>query len=297
MSRNKPALSAQAPFEVKSTSVGALALVLKEPEITAIASSIHAKFSTVDTMNTPIMLDVRQLDQEDRQDLFLEQLLGILRNHSLQPIGIIGAEGSLLQSALQLGLFEELDVELSAPKNGPTAETIRSTIDANFQVVPSSALPTSQAELNALLTRERDMLTHELHNLYQRQLNEEVDRAIKSATSAMVLPPVIVDKPLRSGQRIYAERADLIILQPVSHGAEVIADGSIHVYAPLRGRAMAGATGNRNARIYASCMEPDLFSIAGVYMTTETPLHPSVQGKSAMVRLEGNRLTVDSLVP
>ena len=109
------------------------------------------------------------------------------------------------------------------------------------------------------------------------------------------LPAVVVDKPLRSGQQVYARGADLIVMAMVSFGAEVIADGNIHVYAPLRGRAIAGARGNTDARIFCTCMEPQLVSIAGIYRTTETELPDSVRGKPAQVRLEGEKLLIEPL--
>ena len=106
---------------------------------------------------------------------------------------------------------------------------------------------------------------------------------------------MIVDKPLRSGQRVYAKGADLVVLAVVSFGAEVIADGNIHVYAPLRGRALAGALGDTGARIFTTCMEPQLLSIAGIYRTTETELPAEVLGKPAQVRLAGEKLVVEAL--
>ena len=116
---------------------------------------------------------------------------------------------------------------------------------------------------------------------------------IKSVVSEFVqeIPrsnTMVVDKPLRSGQKIYAKGSDLVILAMVNPGAEVVADGNIHVYAPLRGKAMAGARGNTQARIFSLCMEPELISIAGVYRTSETPLLPDVHGKAAQVRLSND---------
>jgi len=99
---------------------------------------------------------------------------------------------------------------------------------------------------------------------------------------------MVVDKPLRSGQKIYARGADLVVLAMVNQGAEVVADGNIHVYAPLRGKAMAGASGNVNARIFSLCLEPELISIAGVYRTSENSLPPDVNGKPAQVRLSND---------
>jgi septum site-determining protein MinC len=99
------------------------------------------------------------------------------------------------------------------------------------------------------------------------------------------LTTMVIDKPIRSGQKIYARGADLVVLAMVNQGAEVVADGNIHVYAPLRGKAMAGARGNVSARIFSLCLEPELISIAGVYRTSETPLPPDIAGKPAQVRL------------
>ncbi|MES2483096.1 MAG: septum site-determining protein MinC [Pseudomonadota bacterium] len=106
----------------------------------------------------------------------------------------------------------------------------------------------------------------------------------------MPAPPasaMIVDRPLRSGQQVYARGRDLVVMSMVNAGAEVIADGHIHVYAPLRGKAIAGARGNTDARIVSLCLEPELLSIAGVYRTSDVPLPPEVLSKPTQVRLVG----------
>ncbi len=112
---------------------------------------------------------------------------------------------------------------------------------------------------------------------------------------------LVIDKPLRSGQQVYARGRDLVVMAMVNPGAEVIADGHIHVYAPLRGKAIAGARGNGDARIFAMGMDPELISIAGIYRTSETPLPASVQGKAAQVRLvpgpDGDKLVIEPLNP
>ena len=100
-----------------------------------------------------------------------------------------------------------------------------------------------------------------------------VQAAPEPAASVAAAPAaartVILDKPLRSGQRFYARDSDLVVTAMVSAGAEVIADGNIHVYAPLRGRALAGAGGDKEARIFTTSMEAELISIAGLYRTFE----------------------------
>ncbi|WPB56923.1 septum site-determining protein MinC [Xylophilus sp. GOD-11R] len=109
------------------------------------------------------------------------------------------------------------------------------------------------------------------------------------------LPTMVIERPLRSGQQVYARNADLIVMAAVSNGAEVIADGNVHVYAPLRGKAIAGARGNTAARIFATCMQPELVSIAGIYRTAETPLPAEIQGRAAKISLVGEKLVIESL--
>ena len=110
---------------------------------------------------------------------------------------------------------------------------------------------------------------------------------------------MVIDKPLRSGQQVYAKGRDLIVMGMVNAGAEVIADGHIHVYGALRGKAIAGARGNADAQIFAQVMEPELISIAGVYRTSENALPKEVLGKAAHVCLqsgaEGDKLLITPL--
>jgi septum site-determining protein MinC len=108
-----------------------------------------------------------------------------------------------------------------------------------------------------------------------------------------------IDRPLRSGQQVYAKGRDLIVMGMVNAGAEVIADGHIHVYGSLRGKAIAGARGDGDAKIFAMVMEPELISIAGVYRTSENPLSKDVLGKPAQVSLQsgpdGDKLLITPL--
>ena len=131
----------------------------------------------------------------------------------------------------------------------------------------------------------------------QREANAEVPHKVVQAEAPT--GALVVDRPLRSGQQVYARGRDLVMLAMVNPGAEVIADGHIHVYAPLRGRAIAGARGNADARIFALGMEAELISIAGLYRTGEKPLLETVWGKPTQVRLvsdaEGNRLVFDPI--
>jgi septum site-determining protein MinC len=129
---------------------------------------------------------------------------------------------------------------------------------------------------------------------------EPAPEAAPVAAEPQLLPALIVDKPLRSGQQVYARGRDLVLLAAVNPGAEVIADGHIHVFAPLRGKAIAGARGYADARIFTASLEAELVSIAGVYRTSDKPLPPEVQGKPAQVRLQagpdGERLVIEPII-
>ena len=101
----------------------------------------------------------------------------------------------------------------------------------------------------------------------------------------------LVTTPVRSGTQIYARGTDLVVTAAVSPGAELVADGNIHVYGPLRGRALAGAGGDTQARIFCSRLEAELVSIAGRYLVSEQ-LPPEHQGSAVQIALNDDRLTV-----
>lgn len=105
---------------------------------------------------------------------------------------------------------------------------------------------------------------------------------------------MLVTEPVRSGQRIYAEAADLIVTATVNPGAEVVADGNIHIYGALRGRAVAGAADDATARIFALNFDPELVAIAGYYAVREG-LGDSPIGRAVQVRLDGEAMTFTPL--
>ncbi|WP_137177785.1 septum site-determining protein MinC [Roseomonas sp. AR75] len=111
---------------------------------------------------------------------------------------------------------------------------------------------------------------------------------------AAAKPAMIVDQPVRAGTRIWAQGADLIVVGTVNPGAEVIADGNIHVYGRLLGRAIAGGQSATEARIFATHFDPELVSIAGYYAVREG-LGGAPIGKAVMARLIGEQMRFDPL--
>lgn len=125
-------------------------------------------------------------------------------------------------------------------------------------------------------------------------LIEPAPEAPHSPVASQHVPTMVVNRPLRSGQQIYARNSDLVVLAAVNAGAEVIADGSIHIYAPLRGRALAGASGSSTARIFTTRFEAELVSIAGVYRTFEAGVPGELAGKPVQVQLQDSAGSSDS---
>jgi septum site-determining protein MinC len=244
--------SPSALFDLKSAALTAMALVLKSTDVTALASALEERFGTTPSLfdHDPVVIDLQAV-RESTEAIDFEALAALLRQHRLQPVGVLGGSEDQMAQALAAGLGDTpaLTVAPPAPKAAaPEPDPVPAVVDVPppvWPVIPSGAL--------------------------------------------------VVDKPLRSGQQAYAKGRDLVVLAVVSFGAEVIADGNIHVYAPLRGRAIAGAKGDSSARIFSICMEPQLVSIAGTYRTTETALPADVLGKPAQVRLDGERLVVEAL--
>lgn len=178
-------------------------------------------------------------------------------------------------------------VELNARPvavSGASGGQKKAALEAGLAVLPDHAVARSEAaatELAALVSEEQAQ-------------QPELDLTVNEAPAARRLTKII-DRPVRTGQQIYAKDADLVVLDSVAAGAELLADGSIHVYGPLRGRAHAGVAGDTEARIFARVMDPQLVSVAGVYRTIEDALPPTIHNKPAQVLLDGNKLVFVAL--
>lgn len=184
-------------------------------------------------------------------------LIALFKSHSLNPVAVRNAPASLEAEIRAHGLsIDGMDqprpFELTPPPSPPKPE-------------PEAPPPPPPAPEPAA-----------------------VPSAAPSAAPAA--NTMIIDTPVRSGQRVYARGADLVVMATVNPGAEVIADGSIHVYAPLRGRALAGASGHVGARIFSVAMEAELVSIAGVYRTFDEGWPKDLAGKPVQIRLKDDRL-------
>ncbi|VVC75271.1 Septum site-determining protein MinC [Aquicella siphonis] len=117
----------------------------------------------------------------------------------------------------------------------------------------------------------------------------------KNKSRALPVPAKLITQPIRSGMQVYAGEGDLIVTTQVSPGAELMADGHIHVYGTLRGRAMAGVHGNQEARIFCRSLEADLVAIAGYYLTRDEIQLPQDKSSFIQIYLKSEQLQIETL--
>ena len=191
-------------------------------------------------------------------------IIQLLTSHGLKVLGITRANGSLTESAAAAGLPS---LALSAGRSAKPAAT------------PKKAMVADQ-DLNKIPASLRKSAVPASEPTSSEPAKSEPDESLLETPGTLV-----IDRPLRSGQQVYARGGDLVILAAVNPGAEVIADGNIHVYAPLRGRALAGARGNAQARILTTVFAAELVSIAGIYRTFEEGVPAKLANQPVQVRL------------
>ncbi|MGQ0710336.1 MAG: septum site-determining protein MinC [Rhodoferax sp.] len=218
-----------------------------------------------------------------------------LAQELLQQFGPQGESAGFFDNDALVLDFTHADTSAPAPDLVPLLRVLR-----QCGLMPVAVRGTSDAWLQAARAVGLCQAEPEVHHLGKPPAGtgaetvrevEVVREVVREVVHEVPGPgTLVVDKPLRSGQKVYARGGDLVVLAPVNQGAEVVADGNIHVYAPLRGKAMAGARGNTAARIFSLQLEPELVSIAGVYRTSENPLPAPVLGKCAQVRLSDDGL-------
>lgn len=269
ISAAKKSQPASESFKIKSAHLQLVALMIKTADWNLLAADLATKFGAQGESpdffdHDALVLDFSQLDADlPVQDL--AALLAVLRACRLVPVAVRGANAVWVEAARAFGLVE---APMDAPRLTP--------------VFTPAAVPTlTEVAAPAVVFQD----------IYHEVIREVVHEVAGPGT-------MVIDKPLRSGQKIYARGADLVVLAMVNQGAEVVADGNIHVYAPLRGKAMAGASGNVHARIFSTCLEPELISIAGIYRTSEHALPEAVRGKAAQVRLSNDgqdKLLIEAL--
>lgn len=266
--QNSPRKGAQA-LDFKSATLYAIRVVLHEADTSALLEALAKRMNDAGAFfeDEPVVVDASRIESLVDWPTLIEAL----RKHSLHPVGVV-ATGEQREAAAAAGLPA---VELGgAPTRPAAAPAPEHDVPAAAVIPEKSAGSTPAAEAPS----------------EQAAPSQPTPPLAEPAPAAM-----IVNRPLRSGQRVYARSTDLIVIGMVSRGAEVIADGNIHVYGPMRGKAMAGARGDTSARIFTTELDPELVAIAGVYRVIETGLEPALKNKPAIISLSGESLQIESL--
>jgi septum site-determining protein MinC len=293
---------ARACFDLKRTTYPLFSLVLRTADLAEVQRELQARLGeSPDFFDQDLLvLNLEALRDEDRPIDF-PALLAMLRAYRVQPIGAHGGGPSQMAAAAAAGLVATPEVSAASSM----ARSTRAEAGHGGPAGGSASPGQGSVDEGAIGGASADLVSQRIREAAAVSASgtpptaapaPDTDAGFAPAPAA-ILPAstLVIDKPLRSGQRVYARGADLVLLDVVSHGAEVIADGNIHVYAPLRGRAIAGALGNEAARIFTTCLDAQLIAIAGVYRTAETPLPPAVAGMPAQVRLVGDSLLIEPL--
>ncbi|MGQ7842963.1 septum site-determining protein MinC [Granulosicoccus sp. 3-233] len=211
--------------------------------------------------DTPVVIDLSVLE-EQAVSIDGKALLECVRRHKLVPIvASIGDRASELARSISLPLIES-----GARRSALAPQESSQSADSAGEEAPSNTQnPVPDVDLS---------------------VSREVEYVVKA--------PLLIDKPVRSGQQIYARDTDLIVMGQVGPGAEIIADNNIHIYGPLRGRALCGVSGNASTRIFCQSLEAELVSVAGNYRMLET-IPEELRGKPAQIWLDKDRLTIEPL--
>lgn len=253
-------------LEFKSSTFFVPVLILRNHDLHLIEQSLHEKINQAPDFfkNSPLVFDVQGINKEN-SEFDVAVLIELLRKMGLFPIGIRG--GNEEQNNQAQALFIPVDTIRSNEGNGELVEV-----------------------------QEPVATTTEPESVEEPEPPPKPDATVAAPVAVptpTTIPTTLISHPIRSGQRIYAA-GDLIVMSQVSAGAEIMAEGNIHVYNTLRGRALAGVQGNKNARIFCSDLQAELISIAGDYKTSED-LNNNVRKKPVQIYLQDRALIIKNI--
>lgn len=271
MASENEVISRQTAFQLKGSlfTLTILQLGSPDPDLFSKQLSETVKKAPNFFKNVPIVVDLQKLSYASYKINF-NLLNDLLRNHSLIPVGVCGGNEKQQADALEAG----------------------------FAILPVN----KQNQTSEVVPEKEEKVAPEVENKKPeaKSMKKSADKAKQDEKPTAEKPKATIQKskiivqPVRSGQQIYAKDADLIVLAPVSHGAELLADGNIHVYGSLRGRALAGINGDKNARIFCKELDAELVSIAGLYQLSDEKKKAAPQ-KNVQVYVEADRLQFSEL--
>ena len=253
---NNPAAAAhESAFEIRFGQVGLAQMRIRSTDAAAVQAQLTARVAAAPALfeRAALCLDLSPLDHDVSADE-LRAVLDAIRRTGLLPVGLAHGTSAIDALARELGL--------------PVLTQFRAQQSYGAAVAAVKAVPAPPAPAPAA----------------------PAPAPVAPASEAIVaIPALMHHRPVRSGQRIYARHRDLVVTSAVGAGAEVMADGCVHVYGSLRGRAMAGVQGEVTARVFCHEFNAELVSVAGVFRVFET-IPPELAGKPVQAWLDGDDL-------
>ena len=274
------------PLDFKSATLYAIRVVLQHADTKALIKALKKRMADAGAFyeNEPVVIDAGAVDEI----IDWAPLLKAFADHRLPVIGVV-AQGENLAAAKACGLAA-VDLSTSPVRNALDTQTAASVAEPVTANVPAPAAadgaPSAAQPAEAGGADQATATTSGMKTATSATTNTDVPAAA---------PTMVVRGPLRSGQRVYARQSDLIVMGVVSRGAEVIADGNIHVYGPLRGKAMAGARGDTAARIFTTTLDAELVAVAGIYRVIDSKLPAELHQRPAVIQLQKDALHLTPL--
>ncbi len=274
-------------LDFKSATLYAIRVVLQHADTQSLIKALKKRMADAGAFfeNEPVVIDAGAVEAT----IDWVPLLKAFADHRLPVIGVV-AQGDNLTAAKACGLAA-VDLSTSPVRNASdtqTAASVAEPVTANVPT-PAAADGIADATESAPTTSEGKVQASATAGTQPTK-----NTATNNDTPAAA-PTMVVRGPLRSGQRVYARQCDLIVMGVVSRGAEVIADGNIHVYGPLRGKAMAGARGDTAARIFTTGLDAELVAVAGIYRVIDANLPADLHQRPAVIQLQKDALHLTPL--
>ena len=263
----------QSVLELKGEMLMLNVLRLQDTNIDNIEAALQQKRDEAPMffIQSPVVVDCSEIEQDQGERLDLRALRRVLVKMDFVPVGLRGISNSMLAASITAG-WNVL--------RSPNKKVLKTKKPTKPMTVTEHTSPSFNLSKNS-----QDVVSINKPSIATEPLVEKVPVTRAGMT---------VERPVRSGQQVYAENADLIVLSQTSAGSEVMADGSIHIYGPLRGRVLAGVKGDKTARIFCRSLEAELIVIAGCYQLLDES-NTDLKGKPAMIRLEDEKLIIESL--
>lgn len=295
-------------FQLKGTMLAITVFEISHLDLSLLEQQLIKKINEAPEFFKSIPMVLAFTEQLMVQDEQLVSVIQLLKQHMIQLLAIRTDDESLINTVQTLGYTllppngaREKLIEIAVNRPAPLENEATKTVET-----PSAEIPDTSEVLIEQTAVEMPVESDQpaINTLMAEHIDDEIAQAEETQTDTKnitteecaIFPSKIVNKVVRSGQQVSASHnEDLIITASVSPGAELVSNGNIHIYGTMRGRAMAGQNGNKEAHIFCYQLTAELVAIAGIMMNEEElRRHPS-WGKPAQISLKEDQIHIETL--